>query len=127
MAVGQCACPSKTSHGAQGGWNSNVDRLLASARTPSFCLQTVLTTEEPLLVIVTTGAYLYGQASQLADSMALPLPAKLKATADITRFAQRAAQLEKLKPAIAYWCKSSLPFLLRLPISNDSRQVNTGS
>jgi hypothetical protein len=59
--------------------------------------------------------------------MALPLPAKLKATADITRFAQRAAQLEKLKPAIAYWCKSSLPVLLRLPTSNDSRQVNTGS
>ncbi|KAF2498665.1 DUF605-domain-containing protein [Lophium mytilinum] len=32
------------------------------------------------------------------------VPAKLK-TADITRFAVRAAQLEKIKPVVAYWCE----------------------
>ncbi|KAF2836224.1 DUF605-domain-containing protein [Patellaria atrata CBS 101060] len=32
------------------------------------------------------------------------IPAKLKAV-DITRFAQRAAQLEKVKPVAAYWCE----------------------
>ncbi|KFY74444.1 hypothetical protein V499_05523 [Pseudogymnoascus sp. VKM F-103] len=37
--------------------------------------------------------------------MAASLPAKLKANADIARFAQRAAQLEQVKPAIAYWCE----------------------
>jgi len=36
--------------------------------------------------------------------MATNIPAKLK-TADIGRFAQRAVQLEKIKPAIAYWCE----------------------
>ncbi|KAL8885488.1 MAG: hypothetical protein Q9215_006659 [Flavoplaca cf. flavocitrina] len=35
--------------------------------------------------------------------MALSIPAALK-SADITRFAQRAGQVEKAKPAIAYWC-----------------------
>ncbi|KAL5345441.1 hypothetical protein ACLOAV_009814 [Pseudogymnoascus australis] len=37
--------------------------------------------------------------------MAASLPAQLKANADIARFAQRAAQLEHVKPAIAYWCE----------------------
>ncbi|KIV85357.1 hypothetical protein PV11_01058 [Exophiala sideris] len=36
--------------------------------------------------------------------MATQVPAALKA-ADITRFAHRAAQLEKPKPIIAYWCE----------------------
>jgi vacuolar protein sorting-associated protein VTA1 len=36
--------------------------------------------------------------------MATPLPAPFK-NADITRYALRAAQLEKFKPVIAYWCK----------------------
>ncbi|KAI4128653.1 MAG: hypothetical protein LQ347_004087 [Umbilicaria vellea] len=35
--------------------------------------------------------------------MAAPIPAALK-TADISRFVQRAAQVEKAKPAVAYWC-----------------------
>ena len=35
--------------------------------------------------------------------MAVEIPAALKA-ADITRFAHRAAQLEKPKPIVAYWC-----------------------
>ncbi|KAL8991949.1 MAG: hypothetical protein Q9169_007505 [Polycauliona sp. 2 TL-2023] len=35
--------------------------------------------------------------------MATNIPAALK-SADITRFAQRAGQVEKAKPAIAYWC-----------------------
>ena len=35
--------------------------------------------------------------------MAAQVPAALKA-ADLTRFAHRAAQLEKPKPIIAYWC-----------------------
>ena len=34
--------------------------------------------------------------------MAMPVPEALK-TADISRFATRAAQIEKAKPAIAYW------------------------
>lgn len=37
--------------------------------------------------------------------MAAQLPAKLKAVGDVARFAQRAAQLEKVKPVIAYWCE----------------------
>lgn len=36
--------------------------------------------------------------------MATPLPAPFK-IADISRYALRAAQLEKHKPVIAYWCK----------------------
>lgn len=36
--------------------------------------------------------------------MAAPLPAKLKA-ADIQRFATRAAQLEKHRPIVTYWCE----------------------
>ncbi|SLM40126.1 Vacuolar protein sorting-associate protein Vta1/Callose synthase, N-terminal domain [Lasallia pustulata] len=35
--------------------------------------------------------------------MASPVPAALK-TADISRFVQRAAQVEKARPAVAYWC-----------------------
>ncbi|KKY24999.1 hypothetical protein UCRPC4_g02170 [Phaeomoniella chlamydospora] len=35
--------------------------------------------------------------------MAAPIPAALK-SADISRFALRAAQLEKVKPIISYWC-----------------------
>lgn len=41
--------------------------------------------------------------------MSSGLPAALK-SADIARFAQRAGQLEKAKPAIAYWCESPLSF-----------------
>lgn len=37
--------------------------------------------------------------------MAANIPAKLK-TADISRFALRASQLEKVKPVMAYWCKN---------------------
>jgi len=36
--------------------------------------------------------------------MTSTVPAALKA-ADITRYAVRAAQLEKVKPPVAYWCK----------------------
>ena len=36
--------------------------------------------------------------------MAANLPEKLR-TAEISRFALRAAQLEKIKPIISYWCK----------------------
>lgn len=39
--------------------------------------------------------------------MATQLPAALKA-ADISRFAHRAAQLEKPKPIIAYWCMEKI-------------------
>ena len=38
--------------------------------------------------------------------MVASIPEKLKAL-DISRFAHRAAQLEKYKPAVAYWCASS--------------------
>ena len=37
--------------------------------------------------------------------MAATVPNSLK-SADITRFAARAAQVEKAKPAVSYWCKS---------------------
>ena len=47
--------------------------------------------------------------------MATQIPAKLK-SADIQRFALRASQLEKAKPAIAYWCK--LPGHLKAGSSN---------
>lgn len=41
--------------------------------------------------------------------MATPLPEPFK-TADISRYALRAAQLEKHKPVISYWCmRSSFP------------------
>jgi len=36
--------------------------------------------------------------------MAAAIPPSLKA-ADIARFAQRAGQVEKAKPVVAYWCK----------------------
>ena len=36
--------------------------------------------------------------------MAVAIPPALKA-ADIVRFAQRAGQVEKAKPVVAYWCK----------------------
>jgi vacuolar protein sorting-associated protein VTA1 len=36
--------------------------------------------------------------------MAATIPPALKSL-DITRFAVRAAQVEKAKPVIAYWCK----------------------
>lgn len=36
--------------------------------------------------------------------MAANIPAQLK-SADLGRFALRAAQVEKAKPVIAYWCK----------------------
>lgn len=42
--------------------------------------------------------------------MTTPLPAPLK-TADIPRYALRAAQLEKHKPVIAYWCKYTNKYL----------------
>lgn len=38
--------------------------------------------------------------------MAAAIPPALKA-ADIARFAQRAGQLEKAEPVVAYWCKKS--------------------
>ena len=38
--------------------------------------------------------------------MASQVPAKLK-TADISRFALRATQLQTAKPEIAYWCEYS--------------------
>lgn len=37
--------------------------------------------------------------------MAGPIPAKLKGL-NIAPFAHRAAQLDKVKPIIAYWCMS---------------------
>lgn len=36
--------------------------------------------------------------------MATNIPAALK-SADIGRFAVRAAQLERVKPVVAYWCE----------------------
>ncbi len=42
--------------------------------------------------------------------MATTVPAALKA-ADISRFALRAAQLEKAKPVIAYYCIDNLQAL----------------
>lgn len=39
--------------------------------------------------------------------MAATIPAALR-SADIARFALRAGQVEKAKPAVAYWCKSRL-------------------
>lgn len=44
--------------------------------------------------------------------MAINIPSNLK-SADISRFVLRAAQLEKAKPIIAYWCKSARHFLSR--------------
>jgi hypothetical protein len=38
--------------------------------------------------------------------MAAVIPPALKA-ADIARFAQRAGQLEKAEPVVAYWCKNA--------------------
>lgn len=49
------------------------------------------------------------EASQVIDYipvvliMATNVPAPLK-TADVSRFVIRAAQVEKVKPAAAYWC-----------------------
>ena len=40
--------------------------------------------------------------------MAADIPASLK-SADIGRFASRAAQVERAKPIIAYWCESYFP------------------
>lgn len=40
----------------------------------------------------------------LSTTMAANIPASLKA-ADIGRFAIRAAQVERAKPVIAYWCE----------------------
>jgi vacuolar protein sorting-associated protein VTA1 len=40
--------------------------------------------------------------------MATHIPDKLKA-ADLTRFIVRAAQLEKVKPVMAYWCMPLSP------------------
>ena len=48
---------------------------------------------------------LLGTTRSLPDfDMAANVPAGLKA-ADISRFAMRAAQVETVKPVIAYWCK----------------------
>lgn len=41
------------------------------------------------------------------STMASNIPASLR-TADIGRFALRAAQIEKAKPVVAYWCESSV-------------------
>lgn len=53
--------------------------------------------------------------------MASSLPAALK-SADITRFAQRAGQVEKAKPSIAYWCTSDFPSVGRRS-ERSSRQL----
>ena len=45
--------------------------------------------------------------------MAASIPDALK-SADVTRFATRAAQVEKAKPAVAYWCKREHVVLLTL-------------
>jgi hypothetical protein len=46
-------------------------------------------------------------AVKAQQNMAAPLPAKLKAAApDVQRFATRAAQLEKFRPIVSYWCMS---------------------
>ena len=45
-----------------------------------------------------------GSADTNLKIMATNIPAELKA-ADLTRFIVRAAQLESVKPVIAYWCK----------------------
>jgi hypothetical protein len=41
--------------------------------------------------------------------MAANIPSPLKA-ADLTKFIIRAAQLEKAKPVVAYWCELLCPF-----------------
>lgn len=41
--------------------------------------------------------------------MASDIPATLLKQLDVTRFAKRSAQLQKLKPAISYWCMSRGP------------------
>ncbi|KAF2217407.1 hypothetical protein CERZMDRAFT_92059 [Cercospora zeae-maydis SCOH1-5] len=52
--------------------------------------------------------------------MAAALPAKLKAAApDVGRFATRAAQLEKFRPIVAYWCEY---YILQAVLS---RQLHT--
>ena len=47
----------------------------------------------------------------LATAMSAAIPAALK-TADISRFAIRAGQLEKARPAVAYWCESGISALI---------------
>lgn len=54
--------------------------------------------------------------------MANTVPASLK-SADIARFAHRAAQLEKPKPAVAYWC---MPIYRVVGYAADEEQVTTG-
>jgi hypothetical protein len=51
--------------------------------------------------------------SSSAHPMAASIPPSLKA-ADISRFAQRAAQLEIVKPIIAYYCTSSVLYCCSL-------------
>lgn len=48
--------------------------------------------------------------------MADKLPAALRKNADIARFAIRAAQLEKVKPAVAYWCKKWHEYVLSIEL-----------
>lgn len=52
------------------------------------------------------------------------IPAGLK-PADIARFALRASQLEKIKPAVAYWCQ--LPEPHQDHTTNTRLQANTMS
>lgn len=50
------------------------------------------------------------------------VPAALK-SADIARFAQRAGQLEKAKPVVAYWCMKSYAFLVENETESSARQL----
>ena len=47
-----------------------------------------------------------------AQIMSAAIPAALKA-ADVARFAHRAGQLEKARPAVAYWCQLHWQYLVR--------------
>jgi hypothetical protein len=55
----------------------------------------------PLLLPINCDSEISGRHQNMASN----IPAALK-SADIGRFAVRAAQLEKAKPIIAYWCES---------------------
>ncbi|KAM3420353.1 hypothetical protein BST61_g3634 [Cercospora zeina] len=59
--------------------------------------------------------------------MAAALPAKLKAAApDVGRFATRAAQLEKFRPIVAYWCEYYiLQAILNRQLHNTDEECTT--
>ena len=60
---------------------------------------------------------------QMRPMAAAVIPPALKA-ADIARFAQRAGQLEKARPAVAYWCQYTP---VTACLSPDRAQAITGS